>query len=1784
MATNKASPPEIPGYELQQLIHSGKNSLVYRGTEVSTDRKVVLKMPRSPYPTDRELAALRRSFDIARELNSTAVVENLEVLQLEGTLVLVVADHEGTSLDKILQQQGPAELENALEISTRIMQAIATVHAENITHKDINPASIILNADTGELRLADLTHSTSLEQDEADSPDDVLQADSLAYISPEQTGRLNRSVDYRSDIYSAGATLFELFSGRPPFDYPEPRDLVHAHLARTPPRLHELVPSVPKVLGAVIEKMLAKNPEDRYATAIGVAGDLQLCLDACRAGGPPNFDPGAAEVQTRLVMPNRLYGREAQCEQLLEAMRRARNGGRQAMLIAGYSGVGKSSLVNAVQVPVANQGGWFCAGKFDQFRRDVPYLGWRGAMKSLVRQLLAKPEEDINQLRQKLTQASAGNIALIGELVPELQTLLGDQHVPAPAGPAEAQARFIQAFRNFVRIIAGEEQLLVLFVDDLQWADLASLRLFQALVSDPEAANVLILGSYRDNEVGPGHPLSTTMDALSESGHRLTMIELSPLGKEHIAEFVTDVLNPAGQDTAELAGLVHSKTGGNPFFLRQFLVRLYQKKLLFFDREANTWNWDLASIDAEDFTDNVVEFMSARIAELPAAAQTATGYASCLGIKFDLQTLARIADRSISHMAADLNGALLEGLVVPIDKNYQIAETEAALAEVEGRNTDINPHYRFLHDRVQQSAHDSISAEDRAQLHLKIARERLVAAEADGSGGHAIDVMEHLAQSIELVTSQDEQLKFARICLSAAERAKAAMAITPAADYLEMGRSLLSGEAERQEPRLALDLLIESTESAYTTERYEDAERFAELALSRATDLEDRVVVHNVRIGIGVAQRRYVDATRYGIDVLNKELGIRIPSSASTPRMLANIFSTRLALRNFDDEAILNLQDMQDPRSEAAMAMMMKCATNAYWANQLLVPILAGHMIRLSLQHGKSGLTAYGLALLGMIISQALNAVDYGCRIGALSMEILERTGDTHLIGKTGLLWHGMIRHCKEPLQICMADTLECYHHAMDAGDVENAVYCGTVAYYGDLLSGRSLDWVEKRYRNYLPALLETGQAHTTLALNVWRQVVANLEDKTQVEPQAKGEIIDWPATLVELRQEEGSDMSIATVVGGTGWLAFLLDDREEAEHQFSLLYEREQNALGQCFWKPCMSIYAVILELKLAAGTATLSDKTRLKRLRRAVKRWAHHNPHDYLCYCKLLDAEAASAADRVEDALFNWTEAMELAHESGILYIEAWAAERAADAHADAGHTAMARHFERRASEVWQQHGNEARLRLLRRGASADDGVGKWAVDSSGGRSGLMELDFDTVLSAIRALSDNIELEDLAARVLELSLLNSGARRGVLLIQDRLLEPYVVATLDEDNNVQTSRADFDLHSEYIPKSLIDYVTRTDETVLISDAQTHEWLSRDPYVLSEGCRSMLATPLLLQGKLVGIALLENDLGPEVFSKSDATLIQTIAGQAAVSLENARLFDSQRRQNESFSRFVPRPFLEHLGHEFIEDVRLGDAVERRVSVMFGDLRGFTALSEAMDRADSFALINAFIARMAPGIQAEGGFIDEFTGDGFKALFIDRPDGAARAAISLQQRLRRYNKSRVKKGWVELTMGVGVHTGQSLLGTIGTEDRASTTVIGDTVNTAARLEGLTKMFTTPSLISGTTFNDLENPESLMIRTVGRVRVKGRQEPISVYELVDARPEKDRQLFSAILEPFNEAMEAYFDKNFAMAAKIFSDCLTHVPGDALTSYYYGSTIHLLQSGVEPDWNGIIVREEK
>lgn len=1772
--------PTLPGYTVRRLDRRTPDEVVFAGTARADGRPVRIRLHRVRYPTAGQLASRRHAVEVGRRLaDLDGVLRQRELVPVGFDLALVTDAPDIDELDRWMANPSMRSLDDRLRLAVSLAHALAELHDRGVTHNALAPGYIAVDTDL-RVRIGGLHRATSLRSEAAGA---AGLLGSLTYASPEQTGRINRPVDARSDLYALGAILFELFAGRPPFTEVDELALIHAQVARVAPRLDGMTPGIPPALGELVGCLLKKRPDDRYQTARGVWYDLRLI-----ASHPPDGEPvrlRTRDISDQLVMSEHLYGREEELRELAAAFDRSCAGERTGVMVAGYSGIGKSRLLREVEPMVVERFGWFAQGKFDQYRRDLPYAGWVAVLEAIVRQTLILPGEEFASVQSAITSRVGGGAAALAGLCREVERLVGAQPEPAEATPMELQVELTQAVLNLIRSIAVRGRPVVLFLDDLQWADLASLRLLEAVLTDPFGGHVLVLGAWRENEVAKDHPIRSLLRRLDDAGAPPAVLHLSALKVQHVRRIVADALRQDSEAVHRLGTLVYDKTAGNPFFVRQFLEAMHRDGALEFDHASASWMWRPDAVSGRAVTDNAAELLSGRLAALSGAALTALQAASVIGSRFRFSEVHQLTDQDPLTTAKALDEALTEQLITPLDARYRYAVEEAqqtgsaggAAGSADAGVDDVgfDAEYEFLHDRVRQAAIHTLDDHQRRTVHL--ARARALAASSGTEGDDAIiDIASHLCEAATLLQGADEQIAVATALGRAAQRAKSMMAIKAATRFLDVGIGLLPSDAWASRYGLCLSLHTEAADVAYIDGRYDDVATITAEVLAHAATTLDRVPIHDILIGVGVARADYAQATQYALDVLSSDFGINLPRHPGTAQVAVELARCRASIGRRSPPDLLELPPMRDPQAIAVMSILMKTATNAYWAEPNLVPIIASRMIRLSIVNGNDSLSAYGYALYAMVSGAVLGAEKTGYRFGKLSMDLLKRIPNRSLDGRTALLWHGFVRNSRDPLRECASDLLDSYHVALDAGDVENACYCAAVAFYADILSGRSLDWLLDRYRGYLEAAMASGQAQVRGALAAWLQAVELLCGPAPTSAVLVGERVDWPVRRrALLGQENGT--ALPTEGAAAGFLAFLLDDLTEAERNLAIVYDYRTGAPGQVYLGYCSAFYAATILRRRSAGDKRPSDLIRLTRLKRQVRVRARHNPHDMEAFRLFLLAESHRYAGRRADASEAYLDVATEAGRRDVRYLEALALDEAATLEAEAGHIDQAAHLGNAASDVWRRYGVPARTTARAgRGGPADSAEGRHAdrtVDA---------VDLQTILETVQAVSRELEIAGLLERVVSLAVRNAGATRGLLMLIDGgRCEPVAEGSVEATGSIDTRTGQSVREAEFV-HSVVDYVIRTGNALLIDDAPTHDLIRHDHRAAQRAVGSILCAPLVWAGNLVGIIYLENQVASGVFTTRQLVVVETICGQAAVSLNNARLFAEQRSQAEAFQRFVPGPFLERLGRDRISDVRLGDAVSADLTVSFSDLRGFTKISEGLSAAEVFKLLNAYLGRIGPVISGHGGFIDKYVGDAVMSLFLGSSDGAVAAAIDMQHALRDFNAERPAAP--PLRMGLGLHSGEVMLGTVGFANRLETTVIGDTVNTANRLEGASKLFCGAVLVSHAVLARLENPGPFLLREVGRIQAVGKTDIIEVHEVLAARPDREAQQAATTRETFSAALAAWYRGDFSSAAELFAACSRDAPSDDLARKYARRSAALAAGPPDGEWLGVEVMRGK
>ena len=793
----------LSGITIQSKIYESSASLVYRGLREEDSQAIVIKLLKQDYPSPQELTRYRQEYAITRFLNIEGVIRAYNQQDYQRTLVILLEDFFGESLEYWIQQRPeafcPLPVSNFFPLAINLSKILGRIHAANVIHKDINPGNIVLNPNTGVVKIIDFGIATQFSRTNPAFKSPHGLEGTLAYLSPEQTGRMNRSIDYRTDFYSLGVTFYELLTGQVPFPTTDVLELVHCHLAKPPIPPCELNPKLPKPVSDIILKLMAKNAEDRYQSAWGIKADLEDCAYQLETSGQINpFQPGLQDVSDQFQIPQKLYGREEEIAALLATFERV--AGREdaqrtegdaerddtsasppyfrvptsseMMLVSGYSGVGKSALVQELYKPITARRGYFISGKFDQLQRNIPYSAIVDALQKLVQQLLGELDKQVQQWRSRLLEALGSNGQLIIDVIPEVELIIGKQPPVPEVGATEAQNRFNRVFQQFIRVFCAKEHPLVIFLDDLQWIDSATIQLIELMLLDEQTQSLFLIGAYRDNEVSPTHPLVLMLEGLRHQGAVFEEIVLAPLTLEPLAQLTAETLHQDTNTVRRLAELVLRKTGGNPFFVGEFLQLLYSENLLSFNTENLSWQWDIAQIEAQNITDNVVGLLLLKLKKLPENTQQLLQLAACIGAEFDLETLAIVFKQSPKTVSQDLLAAIQPGLIHPLselDENLLIQE------------------YKFLHDRVQQAAYALIDESQKQGVHLQIGRNLLEKSSLERITERLFEIVDHLNHGIALATDRAERDEIAKLNLQAGQKAKAAIAYSVAKSYLAVG-------------------------------------------------------------------------------------------------------------------------------------------------------------------------------------------------------------------------------------------------------------------------------------------------------------------------------------------------------------------------------------------------------------------------------------------------------------------------------------------------------------------------------------------------------------------------------------------------------------------------------------------------------------------------------------------------------------------------------------------------------------------------------------------------------------------------------------------------------------------------------------------------------------------------------------------------------------------------------------------------------------------------------------
>ncbi len=1517
----------LPGYQITEVLQLGVKSIVYRGVRESDTASVIIKTLHTEYPTIEDITRLRHEYKISSNLKLEGIIKAYSLEKYKNSFALILEDCGGQSLGHHLAGKA-IKITEFFTLAIQIAQTLGEVHHNQIIHKDIKPSNIIITPDFKQVKITDFSMATRLPREVYQNSNTTLEG-TLAYISPEQTGRMNRDLDYRTDLYSLGITFYEMLTGELPFNSIDPLELIHSHIAVIPVPPHQRNNQVPQMISTIVMKLLAKNAEDRYQSAFGVKSDLENCLTQLQTTGKIEiFIPGMLDKSGQFLIPQKLYDRTQEVADLIASFERVSCGKTEMVLVSGYSGIGKTSVVSEIHKPIVRQRGYFIAGKFDQFKRDIPYAAMTQALESLMQQLLTKSSAELAIWKEKLLSRLGQNGEVIIDVVPSVELIIGSQPAVPPLGSTESQNRLFRVFKEFLKVFSQAEHPLVLFLDDLQWADLASLKLIQELVTDLDTRYFLLIGAYRNNEVNSTHPLVQTVEKIQQMGAAVHNIILPCLELSSVRQLVRDTLGNQTEKLNSLAELIFNKTGGNPFFITQLLSTMYSEKLLTFDFTLGAWQWDIREIETVGIADySVVELVARNLQKLPEETQQVLKLAACIGNHFCLENLAIVREKSNSETAGDLWDALQAGLILPMSDAYKIHLVEERDSGWQGDGDGVangdqsQIYYRFLHDRVQQAAYSLIPDSQKKQTHLKIGSLLL----HGGHGGTAptaseiaeniFDIVNQLNMGVEFITNQDKRNELANLNLIAGKKSKSSAATQAAFKYFNTGLELLPDRAWQSHYDLIMELYAEALESSYINTEFERAFQLSEVIILRAQNLLEKVKVYELKVTFYFNQNQPQASIDIALEAL-KLLGVYLPEKPNKFNILMGLIRTRLAVGNKRIEDLAELPPMADANKIAALRLLTNMGPAAFVVASDMFPLIVFKMVTLSLKYGNAPLSSVGYANYATIHCAVLGDMGSGYRYGQMAQALLERFQTNLYNSLISLIFNGFIRHWSEPIRQSLSGLLEGIQSGLETGDVNNACYCASFYSNYIFLSGEPLESVDTKQSQYIQMLVNYKSEFMIYQARVGAQVVLNLQGKTANPCILTGEIFNEETMLPALIDSKNS-LVIFLVHLYKSWLHYLFKDYANAA-QNAIAASNYSDAVMSMLYVPIHNFYYSLTLLALYPTASKSEQKQYLKKvaaLQKKMKHWAVNCPENYQHKYDLVEAEKARVLGESEKAAQYYDRAVKGASENEYIHEAALANELAAEFYLSNGRNKVAQTYLIDAYYGYIHWGATAKVKHLESeyplflptvsaGKSrGDEIVTSTNYSTSSSHSSL--LDLTTVVKASQALASEIVLDKLLEKLMKMVIENAGAQKGFLLMPKAGKLLIQAAASVEFSDIAVEQCPGVDPADVLPITVINYVERTRSDVVLSNAAKEGLFTFDYYIKQHQVKSVLCTPILNQSKLVGILYLENNLTTAAFSPTRLEVLKILSSQAAISLENAVLvanLSAAKEELEDYSR------------------------------------------------------------------------------------------------------------------------------------------------------------------------------------------------------------------------------------------------------------------------------------------
>ncbi|NSW91777.1 MAG: AAA family ATPase [Firmicutes bacterium] len=1482
------------GYIIHEMIHENNRIRIYRGYAVRGQVPVIIKVLKEEANNPVEISKFIYEYEITRTLEIEGIIKPIRLEKAGNSLALIMEDTGAVYLREYVRNNY-VDIPTFLDIAVQLAETLGELHQNGIIHRDLRSENILVHPGTGKTKIIDFStavlFSTKIENATiTGAPLGTLEHMPLG-MPLEQSWRVESDADYRSDYYSLGVVFYEVLTGQPLLQSEDPVECLHVHIAGKPEAPDKINPKIPQALCAVIMKLLSQNPDERYQSAFGLVRDLEECRRQWNlAGKIEPFTPGQMDISPRFELPRRLYGRKDEAQVLKTAFERACANQGEFIMVSGYAGTGKTMLINETLKPIAMKKGYFAYGKFDQLRQNIPYASFAAAMGSVIRQLMTESKENLEIWREKILRALGRSGAVITGLIPEVEMIIGQQPPVEALQPKEAQNRFFMVFGNFIKVFAEKEHPLVIFLDDIQWADLSSLQLIRYLCRDTNLDYLLLAGAYRDNEVTAEHPLPVILEKIREEGIPVRQIHLAPFDRTEVIEFIAGALHCPEAKVELLADTLYRKTCGIPFFLGQLLKSVYNEKLITFNMKKGCWEWEIEAILGLQMPDDVMDLILEKLQTLPGETISILKLASCIGNTFDIKTLSTICEKTQVETASLIFPAVLEGFVPLVsheEKDLQVSH--------QGTVTGI---YEFLHDMVRQAVYSLFPEEEKKKAHVKVGRMILQSMSQNELDDRILSVLDHLNRGLDLIKDLEERLKLAGYNLTAGRKAKASAAYDLAISFFRAGMELLPDGSWDSCYNLCYDLYMERAQCEYLAGDPTMAERLFDMIVNRlGTELE-RADVYSLKMVLYTGTGKYGEAVKIGLNAL-KNLGMKLPSKPGIFDNARELLLYKWHMRNKSIDDLAELPEMEDPVQKKVAQLLISfilVTCTSYPDLYALAIIKAGnHAVR----YGNNEIASIGYIGYSIIEGSVLGNYADGYKLGKVAVTLVERFGKNFakciVYFTVGSIIYHWTRHGKEGLQY-LYKAVQC---AIEAGNVLIAGYSYGVILENKYIMGTALDEVLEEARKC--SSYARKMKHENLAINaaIYERLASALVGRSGGFAPVGADGFDEDGFIKSMK---GDKASMAAYYFSKMQLCYLSGEYRDAISAA----EKIKSCTGAIMGFMLSAEYNFYYSLAITAIYEQLSPKDRkrfikvLKKNQRQMKKWSYFCPENFLHKYLLVEAEISRIFGRKQKAWNLYDKAIRSAHENGYIQNKAIACELAARFYSAEGRDRIAKAYMSDAFRLYCEWGAVAKIQDLEcrypellDGVEVEEEKGKYdsaeilrnilMFSNISESKAASDRDIYSIQKVIRNISEQSDPDKLLENFLEVAVESAGANKGYLILE-KDDELFIEAAIEAAKVNESSRGvvikSISLEeSDNLSRSVVRYVARTFEPVIVNSIEQAGIFARDPYITKSGVKSIACIPLQLRDIPVGVLYLENSFMPGVFTEERLGLLKLLAGQ-----------------------------------------------------------------------------------------------------------------------------------------------------------------------------------------------------------------------------------------------------------------------------------------------------------------